>query len=69
MHTGVIRSVDFVRGLGYVVDSTGSEVVFITKGLEDKINQGTVIAYEIKQTRVGLIATSIEPRSSTAANN
>jgi len=65
MQQGVIKEVDFNRGLGHVLSNDGKEIVLITKGLEDKLVQGARIMFEIKQTRRGIIAINIKP---TAAN-
>lgn len=61
MHTGVIKSVDFNKGLGYVQEDSGKEVLLVALGLEQKINQGTTVHFNIRQTRLGIIAVNIEP--------
>lgn len=61
MHTGVIKSVDFNKGLGYVQEDSGKELLLVALGLEQKIDRGTTVQFDIKQTRLGIIAVNIEP--------
>lgn len=61
MHTGIIKIVDFAKGLGYVRESTGREIVLIAKGLENIIAEGIRVSYNVKQTRRGIIAVDVHP--------
>lgn len=61
MPQGIIKDVDFKKGLGYVLNGDGREIVLVTKGLEDKIEVGRPITFEILHTRRGIIAVKIQP--------
>ncbi len=61
METGIIKLIDSDRGLGYLTTPTGDEIVLITLGLEDQLYPGEVVNYNIRQTRVGVIAVDIQP--------
>ena len=65
METGIIKVIDSTRGMGYVVDPEGHEILLITLGLEDKLTQGLTVHYNIRQTRVGVIAVDVEPVTQT----
>jgi len=61
MHTGVIKVVDHSKGLGYVQEPDGREIVLITLGLEDMLTTGMPVTYTVKQTRRGVIAVDVKP--------
>ena len=61
METGIIKLIDNTRGLGYLTTTTGDEIVLITLGLEDQLYPGESVNYNIRQTRVGLIAVDVQP--------
>jgi cold shock CspA family protein len=61
MQTGVIKIVDYVRGLGYIKQPNGEEIVLITLGLEDKIAAGVPVRYNVQHTRRGHIAVNVQP--------
>lgn len=63
MDQGIIITVDFDKGLGYVRDDQGKEIVLIAKGMESTLSQHMPVAFDIRQTRVGLIAVNIQPLS------
>ncbi len=37
MSAGIIKAVDFKKGLGYLMDDNGREIVLVALGLEDAI--------------------------------
>lgn len=61
MQTGTIKNLDLNKGLGYIQENDGRELLFITKGLENKIAKGLTVHYIIRQTRRGIIAINVEP--------
>ncbi len=66
MQTGIIKTVDTTRGLGYIQESNGHEIVLITLGLEDMLAKGLRVNYNIRQTRLGIIAIDVQPVANQA---
>ena len=66
MSIGIVKAINEENGLGYILKSDGSEIFMVIKGLEDKLKEGIPVEFDIKQTRVGVVAINVHPRLDNA---
>lgn len=65
MVNGIVKSIYTESGLGYIQKSDGGEIVMIAKGMEDILQEGLPVNFDVKQTRVGVIAVNIQVNNNT----